>query len=71
VLIINLSSLMPRQFLMFRLVLRADHIPSIKKYYFLKRKLFVTVSNPETTAKTSDVRVQGQMANWNQNLDSL
>jgi hypothetical protein len=62
---------MPRQFLIFCLVLRAHNVPSIKKYPFLKRKLFVTVSNPETTVKTTDVRVEGQMAKWNQNLDAL
>ena len=32
---------------------------------------FVTVSNPETTAKTADVPVERQMANWNQILDPL
>jgi hypothetical protein len=53
------------------LVLRAVNIPSIKKYSFIKRKFFVTVSNPETTAKTADVLVEGQMAEWNQNLDAL
>jgi hypothetical protein len=62
---------MLRWFLIFCLVLRANNVPSIKKYPFLKRKLLVTVSNPETTAKTADVRVEGQMANWNQNLDPL
>jgi hypothetical protein len=34
-------------------------------------ELFVTVSNAETTAKTADVRVEAQMAKWNQNLDAL
>ncbi len=57
--------------LIFCLVLRAVNVPSIKKYSFFKRKLFVTVSNPEITAKTTDVRVEGQIANWNQNLDAL
>ncbi|KAN0126434.1 hypothetical protein V8E52_000074 [Russula decolorans] len=54
-------------------VLRAVNIPlaSIKKYPLFKRKLFVTVSNPETTAKTADVRVEGQMAKWNQNMDGF
>jgi hypothetical protein len=55
----------------FCLVLRADNVPSISKYSFLKRKLFVTVSSPETTAKTADVEVEGQMTEWNQNLDAL
>jgi hypothetical protein len=41
------------------------------KYPLLKRKLFVTVSNAGTTAKTADVRVEGQMAKWNQSLDTL
>jgi hypothetical protein len=70
---INPDSLMPRWFLIFCLVLRAVNVPSIKKYPLIKRKLFVTVSNPETTAnlKTADVRVEGQMAKWNQNLDPL
>jgi hypothetical protein len=66
---------MPRWFLIFCLVLRAVNVPNIKKYHFLKRKLFVTVSNdsnPETTvAKTADVRVEGQMAKWNQSMDLL
>jgi len=57
--------------LIFRLVLRAENVPSIKKYPFLKRKLFVTVSNPEAMAKTADVRVEGQMVKWNQSLDAL
>jgi hypothetical protein len=52
-------------------VLRAENVPGIKKYIFLKRKLFVVVSIPETSAKTADVRVEGQMAKWNQNLDPL
>jgi len=38
---------------------------------FFKRKLFVTVSNPETKAETADVQVQRQMAKWNQNLDAF
>jgi hypothetical protein len=53
------------------LVLRAVDVPNIKKYSLLKRNLFVTVSNAQTTAKTADVRVEGQMAEWNQNLDAL
>jgi hypothetical protein len=53
------------------LVLRAVNVPIVKKYRFLKRNLFVTVSNPEKTAKTTDVPVDGQMAKWNQSLDSL
>jgi hypothetical protein len=70
--LINKSQFLdPRWFLIFCLVLRADNVPSIKKYYLRKRKLFVTVSNPESTAKTADVRVEGQMAKWNQNLDVL
>ncbi len=56
----------------FFLVVRADNVPSIKKYpLFKKRKFFVTVSNPETTAKTADIPVEGQKAKWNQNLDAL
>jgi hypothetical protein len=71
-LLLNPNSLMSRQFLIGFLVLRADNVPSIKKFLFLKkRKLFVTVSNPETMAKTADVWVEGQMANWNQILDPL
>ena len=57
--------------LIFYLVLRAVNVPSIKKHRFLKRKVFVTVSSPETTAKTVDVPVEGQMAKWNQNMDAL
>jgi hypothetical protein len=53
------------------LVLHAVNVPIVKKYRFLKRNLFVTVSNPEKTAKTTDVSVEGQMAKWNQSLDSL
>ena len=52
------------------LVVRAVNVPSIK-YSFLKRKLYVTVSNADTTAKTADVPVERQMAQWNQNLDPL
>jgi hypothetical protein len=55
----------------FCLVLRADNVPSIKKHLIKNRMFFVTVSNPETTAKTADVPVERQMANWNQNLDPL
>ena len=62
---------MPRCLLTLCLVLRVDNVPSIKKYRFLKRKLFITVSNPERTAKTKDVPVEGQIAKWNQNLDPL
>ena len=62
---------MAQYFVVSCLVLRAVNVPSIKKYPFLKRKLFVTVSNLETTVKTADVRVEGQMAKWNQNLDPL
>jgi hypothetical protein len=53
--------------------------------YPLKRKLvtkssavvsgldtaYDSVSNPETTARNADARVEGQMAKWNQNLDAL
>jgi hypothetical protein len=54
------------------LVLRAVNVPtSTKKFCSLNRKLFVTVSNHETTAKTTDVRVEGQMVKWNQSLDAL
>ena len=56
--------------LIFCLVLHAVNIPSIKKYFF-KRKLYVSASNPETTAKTKHVQVKGQIANWNENLDLL
>ena len=51
-----------------------------KKYCFLKRKLFfrvgysddfVAVSNSETTAKATDVRVKGQRVMWSQKLDAL
>jgi hypothetical protein len=66
-----INSLMPRGFLIVCLVLRAINAPNIKKYGFLKRKLFVTVSNSETTAKTAEVRLEGRMAKWNQNLDPL
>ena len=38
---------------------------------FFKRKLFVQVSNPETTAKTAEVLVKGHIAKWNQKLDPL
>jgi len=63
---------MPLWFLIFcLLVLRAVNVPSIKKYSLLKRKPFVAVSNHEIMAKTADVRVEGQMARWNQNLDAL
>jgi hypothetical protein len=48
-----------------------SNVPNIKKYSLLKRKLFATVSNDETTTKTADVRVEGQMAKWNQNLHPL
>jgi hypothetical protein len=62
---------MPRWFLIISIVLQAVNVPNIKKYCFLKRKVFVIVSNPETTAKTADVPVERQMANWNQTLDPL
>ena len=62
---------MPRWCLIFRLVVRACNVPSINKNQFLKRKLFVTVSKLGTTAKTTDVHVQGQIAKWNQKLDAL
>jgi hypothetical protein len=72
-LLINSNSLMLRWFLIFCLVLRVVNVPNIKKYTLLKRKLFVTVTNPEsrTTAKTADARLEGQMAKWNQNLHPL
>jgi hypothetical protein len=57
--------------LIFSLVLRAVNVPSIKKYGLLKRKLFVTVFNIETKAKTTDVAANKQVANWNQKLDPL
>ena len=53
------------------LVLRAVDIPTIKKYRFLNSKVLVIVSSPETTAKTAGVRVEGQMAKWNQKLGPL
>ena len=58
---------------MFCLVVRAHNAPSITKKVFFKRKLFVsvTVSNPETTAQTAEVHVEGQLAKWNQKLDAL
>jgi len=55
----------------FCLVLRAENVPSIKKYGLFKRKVFVTVSNRETTAKTANAWVEGKMAKWNQNLIAL
>jgi hypothetical protein len=70
-LLTNFNSLMPRYILIFCLVLRAVNVPSIKKCSFFKRKHYVTVSNADTTAKTADVRVGKQMAQWNQNLDPL
>ncbi len=62
---------MPRWYLIFRLVVQAHNVPTIKKNRFFKRKLFVAVSNLGTTAKTADVHVQGQIAKWNQKLDAL
>jgi hypothetical protein len=62
---------MPRWFLTSSLVLRAENAPSIKKHHFLKRKLFVAVSGPDTTAKTADVPVERQVAKWDQILDTL
>ena len=62
---------MPSYLSIFCLVLRAVNVPSIKKYFFLKSKLFVIVSNPETTAETANVPVKGQIAKWNQILDAL
>ena len=53
------------------LVVRAHNVPSIKKNLIFKRKVFVSVSNPETTMKTADVDVKGQMAKWNQKLEAL
>ena len=44
---------------------------SIMEYPLLKRKLFITVSNAETTAKTADVRVEAHMAKRDQSLDAL
>ena len=58
-------------FLIFYLVLWAADVPIIKKHGFFKRKLFVTVSNAETTAQTADVPVERQMAKWDQTLDLL
>jgi hypothetical protein len=45
----------------------------MKKNPFLKRQFFVTVSSSEseTTAKTADVHLEGQMAKWNQDLEPL
>ena len=53
------------------LVVRACDVPTIKKNIFTKRKLFVTVSNLETTVNTALVRVEGKVAKWNQKLDPL
>ena len=58
-------------FSIFCLVLRADNVPSIKKHLFKDRTFFVIVFNPKTTAKTTDVPVERQMAKWNQILDPL
>jgi hypothetical protein len=54
-------------------VVRADNVPSMKKNPFLKRQFFVTVSSSEseTTAKTADVHLEGQIAKWNQDLEPL
>ncbi len=68
---LNPNSLMPDDVLIFCLVLRAENVPSTKKYGLLKRKVFVTVSNHETTAKTANAPVEGKIANWNQNLNPL
>ena len=62
---------MSRWFTIFCLVQRAVNVPYTNKYFFLKRNVFVTLSNPETTAKTAEVPVKEQMANWNQNMDEL
>ena len=69
--VVLIDSLMPRWFLIVCLVLRAVNAPIVKKYRFLDRKLFVTVSNAKTTAKTADVRVEKQIAKWDQSLDPL
>ena len=68
---LTVNPLMSRSFLIFCLVKRAVNVPYTKKYLFLKRNVFVTLSNPETTAKTAEVPVKRQMANWNQNMDEL
>ena len=56
--------------LIFRLVIRAHNAPTIKNMGF-KRKLYVQVSNRETTVKTADVLVEGDIAKWNQKLGTL
>ena len=71
--LINPNSLTPFGFLIFCLVHRVANVPitSIKKYPLLKRKLYITVSNSESTAKTPNAPVEGQIAKWNQKLDAL
>jgi hypothetical protein len=68
---INKALFLDAMVLILCLVIRAQNVPSIKKNPFLKRKLYVTVSNHETMTKTADVKVEGQMAKWNQKLDLL
>ena len=70
-LLMNLNSLIPRWFLISGLVHRAENVTNIKKCCFLKRKLFVSVSNPETTAKTADAPLEGHVVTWNKDLNPL
>ena len=70
---INPNSLMPFEVSILCLVHRVVNVPitSIKKYPLVKRKLYITVSNSESTAKTPNVPVEGQIAKWNLNLDAF
>ena len=53
------------------IVIRAENVPTVKKYGLFKRDLFVTVSDQETTEKTANVRIEGKTAKWNQSLNAL
>ncbi|KAH9058916.1 hypothetical protein EDB83DRAFT_1011096 [Lactarius deliciosus] len=52
-------------------VLRVYNLPHIKRWLRMKRRFFVTVTDQKTTIKSASVKIDGETAAWNLELDAL
>ena len=64
--------MLPDEFIISLLVLRANNVPKIAKRYRLKEQFYVTVTDQAitTTKKTGNVSIKGQTVEWNQKFDA-
>jgi hypothetical protein len=61
----------PRESSISFLVLKAHNLPHSERWLRMKRRFFVIVSDEETKRKSASVKMDGQVAEWNEKLAPL